>query len=101
MVWLYSSAILLGSFLLFLVQPICAKTLLPLVGGTPAAWNTCMVFFQAALLAGYRTSLGANGWASRGVRSCMQLAGVCFLVPIALPNGVHEAGIPCCGCSGR
>src|SRR5215813_12146726 len=53
MTWLYGGAIFLGSLLLFLVQPMCAKMLLPLLGGTPAAWNTCMVFFQAGLLAGY------------------------------------------------
>jgi hypothetical protein len=39
--------------LLFLVQPMVAKMILPLFGGTPAVWNTCMVFFQATLLAGY------------------------------------------------
>src|SRR5437868_10604122 len=39
--------------LLFLVEPMVAKMVLPLLGGTPGVWNTCMVFFQAALLAGY------------------------------------------------
>jgi hypothetical protein len=39
--------------LLFLVQPMVGKMILPLLGGTPAVWNTCMVFFQALLLAGY------------------------------------------------
>jgi hypothetical protein len=38
---------------LFLVQPMIGKMLLPMLGGTPAVWNTCMVFFQALLLAGY------------------------------------------------
>jgi len=39
--------------LLFLIQPMIAKMILPLLGGTPAVWNTCLVFFQASLLAGY------------------------------------------------
>src|SRR6185436_3245344 len=39
--------------LLFSVQPMIAKLLLPLLGGTPNVWNTCMLFFQAVLLAGY------------------------------------------------
>jgi hypothetical protein len=39
--------------LLFLVQPMAGKMLLPKLGGTPAVWNTCMVFFQAMLLVGY------------------------------------------------
>ena len=42
-----------GSSLLFLVQPMIAKMLLSRLGGSPAIWNTCMVFFQAVLLAGY------------------------------------------------
>src|SRR5687767_2844828 len=42
-----------GSALLFLVQPMFAKMVLPLLGGTPAVWATSMVFFQATLLAGY------------------------------------------------
>ena len=39
--------------LLFLVQPMIGKMILPQLGGTPAVWNTCMVFFQAVLLVGY------------------------------------------------
>ncbi len=50
---LYASAIFLGAFLLFLVQPIIAKQILPWFGGSAAVWATCMVFFQLALLAGY------------------------------------------------
>ena len=50
---LYASAIFLGAFLLFLVQPIIAKQILPWFGGSAAVWATCMVFFQMALLAGY------------------------------------------------
>src|SRR5215212_9936806 len=43
--------------LLFWVQPLVAKMLLPLLGGAPSVWNTCMVFFQALLLAGYAYAL--------------------------------------------
>lgn len=45
--------ILLSSFLLFLIQPILGKTLLPHWGGTAHVWTTCLLFFQTALLAGY------------------------------------------------
>ncbi len=45
-----------SAFLLFLVQPMVGKMVTPLLGGTPAVWNTCMVFFQALLLAGYAYS---------------------------------------------
>ena len=47
---LFGSAIFLGSFLLFLVEPIAAKELLPMLGGSAAVWITCLVFFQTALL---------------------------------------------------
>ncbi len=50
---LYAAAIFLGAFLLFLVQPIIAKQILPWFGGSAAVWATCMVFFQMVLLFGY------------------------------------------------
>lgn len=53
MVILFATTLFTSALLLFWVQPMVAKMLLPLLGGTPAVWNTCMVFFQAALLAGY------------------------------------------------
>ena len=49
----YAGAIFLGAFLLFLVQPIIAKQILPWFGGSAAVWATCMVFFQMVLLVGY------------------------------------------------
>ena len=52
MFW-YAFTIFLSSFLLFQVQPIIAKMILPWFGGTAAVWNTCMLFFQLTLLAGY------------------------------------------------
>ncbi len=50
---LFAAAIFLSAALLFLVQPMTGKVLLPLLGGSPAVWNTCMVFFQGVLLLGY------------------------------------------------
>ena len=50
---LFASTILLSAFLLFLVQPIIAKQILPWFGGSSAVWITCLVFFQVVLLAGY------------------------------------------------
>src|SRR6202035_609556 len=49
----FGGAVFLGSFLLFLVEPIAAKQLLPVLGGSAAVWITCLVFFQTALLLGY------------------------------------------------
>jgi spermidine synthase len=50
---LYALTIFLSSFLLFQVQPVIAKIILPWFGGSAAVWNTCMLFFQTALLGGY------------------------------------------------
>lgn len=50
---LAAATILLSAFLLFLVQPIVGRQILPWFGGTPGVWTTCLVFFQTALLGGY------------------------------------------------
>ena len=50
---LYALTIFTSAFLLFLVQPIIAKQILPWFGGSAAVWTTCLVFFQVLLLAGY------------------------------------------------
>jgi len=50
---LYILTILTGSFLLFLVQPLFGRVVLPVLGGSPNVWNTAMLFYQAALLGGY------------------------------------------------
>ena len=52
MLW-YAATIFLSAFLLFQVQPIIAKIILPWFGGSSAVWSTCMLFFQLALLLGY------------------------------------------------
>jgi hypothetical protein len=49
----YALTIFLGAFLLFQIQPLIGKYILPWFGGAPAVWTTCMLFFQLLLLAGY------------------------------------------------
>ncbi len=63
MTLLFAAAMFVNALLLFLVQPMFAKLLLPLFGGSPAVWTTCMLFFQSALLAGTPTAIG---WSSCG-----------------------------------
>ncbi len=58
---LYAGTIFLSAFLLFLVQPIIAKQILPWFGGAASVWATCLVFFQSVLLAGYAYA----DWTSR------------------------------------
>jgi hypothetical protein len=62
MVLLFAVTLFLSSSLLFVVQPMIAKMVLPLLGGTPAVWNTCMVFFQGMLLAGYLYAHASTRW---------------------------------------
>lgn len=54
--YLFITCIFLSAFLLFLVQPIIAKQIMPWFGGTSAVWTTCLMFFQLVLLAGYAYS---------------------------------------------
>jgi hypothetical protein len=74
--------------LLFLVQPMFARMALPLLGGTPAVWNTCLVFYQAALLAGYLYAhLGVRRLSPRGqaILHLVIMAVPWLVLPIALP----------------
>lgn len=50
---LFATTLFFASALLFVVEPMVGKMILPTFGGAPAVWNTCLVFFQALLLAGY------------------------------------------------
>ncbi len=79
MTLLFAAAMFVNALLLFLVQPMFAKLLLPQFGGSPAVWTTCMLFFQSALLAGYAYS----HWVVK-LRTSWQQAAV-HLVVIALP----------------
>lgn len=51
--WLFAITIFWGAFLLFQLEPLIGKFILPWFGGSPAVWTTCMLFFQVLLLAGY------------------------------------------------
>ena len=61
MIW-YALTIFWSAFLLFLVQPILGKQILPWFGGTPAVWTTCLLFFQVLLLGGYVYAHGLSAW---------------------------------------
>ena len=52
-VTVYKASVFVSAFLTFSMQPLVAKRLLPVLGGAPAVWNTCLLFFQLTLLAGY------------------------------------------------
>lgn len=76
----YAGTIFLSAFLLFLVQPIIAKQILPWFGGSAAVWTTCLVFFQSVLLAGYAY---ADATTRLGVRRQTQLHLVLLAISLA------------------
>lgn len=89
-VTLFSLTVLTSAALLFTVQPMFAKMALPLLGGTPAVWNTCMVFFQAVLLIGYgyaHASPAALGLRRQVPAHVALLVITLFALPVAIPAG--------------
>jgi hypothetical protein len=79
---LFATALCLNALLIFWVQPLFAKMVLPLLGGSPSVWTTCMLFFQAALLAGY--AYGHAGIRVLGLRRHAMLHGVLVWIPLLL-----------------
>lgn len=77
MLFLFATTTFLSALLLFWVQLVMAKMLLPRLGGTPAVWTTCMLFFQVLLLAGYSYVLVTTAWL--GVRKQLMLH-ICLLL---------------------
>src|SRR5690349_13451730 len=86
---LFTVASFVGSTLLFLVQPLVAKLLTPLLGGTPDVWNTAMVFFQAELLLGYGVAhLSARRTGRRQVPLQLLVVSLPLVaLPLAVPGG--------------
>jgi len=76
----FAFSMFLSAGLLFLVEPMVAKMVLPLLGGTPAVWNTSLVFYQATLLAGYLYAWAAAKWLGRRTQIAVHLvlAVACF-----------------------
>jgi hypothetical protein len=90
---LYALTMFVGATLLFLVQPMFARMALPLLGGSPAVWNTAVLFYQAALLAGYAYAHLTTRWL--GTRRQAALHAALLLLPLlALPIAVPEGWLP-------
>ncbi|QVL32165.1 fused MFS/spermidine synthase [Telmatocola sphagniphila] len=86
---LYSLTLLVSAGLLMAIQPLVGRMLLPSVGGSPAVWNTCLVFFQAVLLLGYLYShfMTRNVPANRQmILHLVVLVVAAMTVPISLQN---------------
>ncbi len=89
-VLLYALTLFVSATLVFVVQPMVGKMVLPLLGGTPAVWSTCMVFFQAALLGGYAYAHASTSWLGVARQARWHL--VLLALPLAvLPLGVDAS----------
>jgi len=82
---IYALTVVLGAFLLFQVQPLLSKWILPWFGGGPEVWTTCLLFFQSALFVGYATSHLAERYLPVGPRVAVLVAllqGAAWLLPV-------------------
>src|SRR6266851_4083355 len=87
----HAATIFLSSFLLFLVQPLIARLILPWFGGSAAVWTTCMLFFQVLLLGGYAYAHALNAKLRGRGQAIVQAAAVACL-PIAPAESWKPAG---------
>ncbi len=93
---IFLAATFLGSALLFLVEPMVARMILPTFGGASGVWNTCLVFFQAMLLAGYgyaHLSTRALGVRRQACLHALLLLVPLLVLPMSLPAVASPSGI--------
>ena len=86
----FAFTIFAGAFLLFLIQPLIGKFLLPLFGGAPGVWTTCLLFFQSLLLGGYLYAHLSTKWLSVRSQAILHLSLIVTAIslpPIAPPPG--------------
>lgn len=88
----FSLTLFASAFLLFSVQPMFTKLVLPKLGGTPAVWSVAMVFFQAVLLLGYAYAHLITAWLTSRQAALIHLSimgiTLAFALPIGLPSGI-------------
>ncbi|HKJ37965.1 MAG TPA: hypothetical protein VJ972_04265, partial [Anaerolineales bacterium] len=81
---IFSVSIFLSAFLLFQIQPMIGKVILPWFGGTPAVWSTVMLFFQVLLTGGYAYAYWLIGRAKKQTAIHISLIAMSALVMICL-----------------
>ncbi len=86
---LFAGTLFSSALLMFVLQPMFGKLLLPLLGGTPAVWNTCMVFYQTLLFAGYlyahRLTSQIGNQRQIQIHTALMVLSL-FALPVALPD---------------
>ncbi|MGE3247380.1 MAG: spermidine synthase [Beijerinckiaceae bacterium] len=89
----FSATLFLSASLMFAVQPMFTKMVLPVLGGSPAVWSVAMVFFQGVLLAGYLYAHVLTRLFRLPVAAGLHLA-LCCLATLALPIAASNIGAP-------
>ena len=87
----FAGTLFISATLMFVVQPMFGKLLLPLLGGTPAVWNTCMVFYQMVLFLGYLYAhfLSGKFETRRQIQIHLAITVLSLIaLPVALPEGI-------------
>jgi hypothetical protein len=79
---LFASTMFASGLLLFMVEPMVARMVLPILGGVPMVWNGCVVFFQIVMLAGYGYAFGASRWL--GVKTQVLVHAAILAAPAAV-----------------
>jgi len=93
--WRFPATIFVSAFLLFQVQPIMGRYVLPWFGGTPAVWTDCLLFFQVLLLAGYAYAHWVGSFRSGRVQTVIHaalVAGSLWFLPIRPRVGMLASG---------
>jgi SAM-dependent methyltransferase len=99
---LYGTTAFLSAFLLFLIEPLAAKQILPILGGSSAVWLTCLVFFQSTLLLGYLyahwlasdTRLGNAGYQRNVHRIVLGVATIALVLGLIFGPGLSSSAHP-------
>ena len=82
-VWVYGLTVLLSSAMVFWVQPLAVRGLLPVMGGAPLVWNSAMLFFQGTLLLGYVLAHAIARWQSQEIQ--VGMLGVLWCMALVVP----------------
>ena len=91
--FIFAATILLSAALMFIVELMFAKMVLPRLGGSPSVWNTCLVFYQTALMAGYIYAHLALRWLGPRRQSLLHVVLLCVAC-VSLPIGVAQGWVP-------
>ncbi|NOT13318.1 MAG: fused MFS/spermidine synthase [Methylococcaceae bacterium] len=93
LIFLFAATLFLSASLMFVLQPLFGKILLPLLGGSPAVWNTCMVFYQSILFLGYLYAHTLSVSQNHHRQVLIHVA-VILISFVALPVGLPENSAP-------